>query len=45
MGNSGNMKINGILGHDSAMEGYTGGQGTTWAKEMNFDLNYNRPVI
>ena len=27
-------KMNGVSGHDSAVEGYTG-PGTTWAYEMN----------
>ena len=32
------MKI-GVLGYDSAMEGYAG-PGTTWANEMNFVMNH-----
>ena len=28
----------GVLGHDSALKGYTG-PGTTWANEMNFVMN------
>ena len=28
----------GVLGHDSALQGYTG-PGTTWANEMNFVMN------
>ena len=30
--------MNGVLGPDSALEGYTG-TGTTWVKEMNFVMN------
>ena len=29
----------GVLGHNSALKGYTG-PGTTWADEMNFVLNH-----
>ena len=29
----------GVLGPDSALEGYTG-PWTTWANEMNFDINH-----
>ena len=31
--------MNGVLGHDSALKGYTG-PGTTWANEMNFMVNH-----
>ena len=31
--------MNGALGHDSALYGYTG-PGTTWAHEMNFVMNH-----
>ena len=31
--------MNGVLGHDSALLGYTGPQ-TTWANEMNFVKNH-----
>ena len=33
------MKMNGDLGPDSALYGYTG-TGTTWATEMNFVMNH-----
>ena len=32
------FKIIGVLGHDSALVGYTG-PGTTWADGMNFGMN------
>ena len=32
------MEMIGVLGHDSAMSGYTG-LGTTWANETNFVVN------
>ena len=32
-------EINGILGHDCALQGYTG-PGTTWAFEVKFDMNH-----
>ena len=28
-----------VLGHDTALQGYTG-QGTTWANEINYDMNH-----
>ena len=31
--------MNIVLGHDSALEGYTG-PGTTWVDEMNFGMNH-----
>ena len=31
--------MTGILGHDSALQGYIG-PGTTWANEMNFVMNH-----
>ena len=31
--------MNGVLGHDSALSGYTG-PGTTWANEMNFGMEH-----
>ena len=31
--------MNGVVGHDSALEGYTR-LGTTWAHEMNFVLSH-----
>ena len=33
--------MNGVLGHDSALQGYAG-PGTTWDNEMNFFM-YNAP--
>ena len=33
------ISMNGALGHDSALQGYTG-PGTTWADEMNFVMNH-----
>ena len=31
--------VNGVLGHDSALQGYTG-PGTVWVNEMNFGMNH-----
>ena len=31
--------MNGVLGHDSALLGYTG-PGTTWVNEMNSAMNH-----
>ena len=33
------QKINNVLGHNSALKGYTGPE-TTWANEMDFGKNY-----
>ena len=30
--------MNGVLGHDAALRGYTGA-GTAWANDMNFGMN------
>ena len=32
-------KLNGVLGHDSVLQSYTG-LGTTWANEMDFVTNH-----
>ena len=32
-------EMNGVLSHDSELQGYTE-SGTTWANEMNFVLTY-----
>ena len=32
-------KINGALGHNSTLQGYTG-QGIIWANEMNFGMKH-----
>ena len=32
-------EMNGVLGHDYALEGYIGAR-TTWANEMNFSMNH-----
>ena len=32
--------MNGDLGHESALEGYTG-PGTTWTNEMKFVINHD----
>ena len=32
-------EMNGVSGHDSVLQGYTG-QGTTWAYAMNFGTNH-----
>ena len=32
-------EMNGVLGHNTALQGYAG-QGTTWANYMNFDMNH-----
>ena len=34
-----NDEMIGVLGHDSALYGYTG-LGTTWANDMNFVMNH-----
>ena len=34
-----NNEMNGVLGHDSALQGYTR-PGTTWDKAMNFVMNH-----
>ena len=31
--------MNGVLGHDSALQSYNG-PGITWANEMNIDMNH-----
>ena len=38
-GSSQCYKMKGVLGHDSALQGYTG-PGTTQANEMNFVMNH-----
>ena len=38
-GSSTTHEMNGVLGHNSALEGYTR-QGTTWDNEMNFGMNH-----